>query len=47
MRTGSDFADLITETSVACDAPPAATDMAMLVAATERYNLAILGPLPQ
>jgi quercetin dioxygenase-like cupin family protein len=47
MTTGSDFADFIAETSVSADAPPAAPDMALLVAAAERHNLAILGPLPQ
>lgn len=47
MTTGSDFADFIAETSVPSDAPPAAPDMALLVAAAERHNIAILGPLPQ
>ena len=47
MTTGSDFADFIAETSVPRDTPPAAPDMALLVAAAERHNLAILGPLPQ
>lgn len=47
MTTGSDFADFIAETSVASDAPPAAPDMALLVAAAERHNVAILGPLPR
>lgn len=46
MTTGSDFADFIAETSVPRNAPPAPPDMAMLVAAAERHNLAILGPLP-
>ncbi|MFD2252570.1 quercetin dioxygenase-like cupin family protein [Pseudochelatococcus lubricantis] len=47
MTTGSDFADFIAETSVPSDTPPAAPDMAFLVAAAERHNLAILGPLPK
>lgn len=47
MTTGSDFADFITETSVPGDAPPAAPDMALLVSAAERHNIAILGPLPR
>lgn len=47
MTTGSDFADFIAETSVPSDTPPAAPDMAFLVAAAERHNVAILGPLPQ
>lgn len=47
MTTGSDFADFIAETSVPKDAPPAAPDMGLLVAAAERHNVAILGPLPQ
>lgn len=47
MTTGSDFADFIAETSVPSDTPPAAPDMALLVAAAERHNIAILGPLPQ
>lgn len=46
MTTGSDFADFITETSVPGDAPPPAPDMGFLLAAAERHNLAILGPLP-
>lgn len=46
MTTGSDFADFIAETSVPADTPPAAPDMAFLMAAAERHNLAILGPLP-
>jgi quercetin dioxygenase-like cupin family protein len=46
MTTGSDFADFIGEASVASDAPPAAPDMALLVAAAERHGIAILGPLP-
>jgi quercetin dioxygenase-like cupin family protein len=47
MTTGSDFADFIAETSVPCDTPPAAPDMALLMAAAERHNIGILGPLPQ
>lgn len=47
MTTGSDFADFIAETSVPSDTPPAAPDMALLVAAAERHNLSILGPLRQ
>lgn len=47
MTTGSDFADFIAETSVPSDAPPAAPDMALLKAAAERHNIAILGPLPR
>lgn len=47
MTTGSDFADFIAETSVPGDTPPAAPDMAFLVTAAERHNLAILGPLPK
>ncbi|GLS87427.1 hypothetical protein GCM10010873_24010 [Cypionkella aquatica] len=46
MTTGSDFADFIAETSLPTDTPPAAPDMAFLVAAAERNNIAILGPLP-
>lgn len=47
MTTGSDFADFIAETSVPSDTPPAAPDMALLMAAAERHNIAILGPLPR
>lgn len=47
MTTGSDFADFIAETSVPSDAPPAAPDMGLLMAAAERRNIAILGPLPR
>lgn len=47
MTTGGDFADFIAETSVPGDTPPAAPDMAFLVAAAARHNVAILGPLPQ
>ncbi|WP_421696535.1 cupin domain-containing protein [Aestuariivirga sp.] len=47
MTTGGDFADFIAETSVPCDTPPAAPDMALLLAAAERHNIAILGPLPR
>lgn len=47
MTTGSDFADFIAETSVSSDTPPAAPDMALLMAAAERHNIAILGPLPR
>lgn len=47
MTTGSDFADFIAETSVPSEAPPAAPDMALLMAAAERRNIAILGPLPR
>ena len=47
MTTGSDFADFIAETSVSGDTPPAAPDMALLVAAAERHNIAILGSLPE
>ena len=47
MTTGSDFADFIAETSVPSDAPPAAPDMALLMAAAERHNIVILGPLPR
>jgi quercetin dioxygenase-like cupin family protein len=47
MTTGSDFTDFITETSTPSDAPPAAPDMALLMAAAERHNIAILGPLPR
>ena len=47
MTTGSDFADFIAETSVPSHEPPAAPDMALLVAAAQRHNIAILGPLPQ
>jgi len=47
MTTGGDFADFIAETSVPRDTPPAAPDMALLVAAAERHNVVILGPLPQ
>jgi len=47
MTTGSDFADFIAETSVASDTPPAAPDMALLMAAAERHHIAILGPLPR
>jgi len=47
MTTGSDFADFIAETSVPTDAPPAAPDMALLMAAAERHNITILGPLPR
>ena len=47
MTTGSDFADFIAETSVPRDMPPAAPDMALLMAAAERHNIAILGPLPR
>lgn len=46
MTTGSDFADFIAETSVPSDTPPATPDMALLLAAAERHNIAILGPLP-
>lgn len=46
MTTGSDFADFIAETSVPGNAPPAAPDMALLMAAAERHRIAILGPLP-
>lgn len=46
MTTGSDFADFIGETSVSSDAPPSPPDMALLMAAAERHNIAILGPLP-
>jgi quercetin dioxygenase-like cupin family protein len=46
MTTGSDFADFIGETSVPSDTPPAAPDMALLVAAAERHHISILGPLP-
>ncbi len=47
MTTGSDFADFIAETSVPKDTPPAAPDMGLLMAAAERHNIAILGPLPR
>lgn len=47
MTTGSDFSDFIAETSVADGTPPAAPDMVALVAAAERHNIAILGPLPK
>ena len=47
MTTGSDFADFIAETSVPSDAPPAPPDMGLLVAAAERHDIAILGPLPR
>lgn len=47
MTTGPDFADFIAETSVSADAPPAPPDMAKLMAAAERHNLDILGPLPK
>jgi quercetin dioxygenase-like cupin family protein len=47
MTTGSDFADFIAETSVPSDAPPVAPDMTLLMAAAERHNIAILGPLPR
>lgn len=47
MTTGSDFADFIAEASVARDAPPSAPDMAFLIAAAERNNITILGPLPR
>ena len=47
MTTGSDFADFIAETSVPSNAPPAAPDMTLLMAAAERHNIAILGPLPR
>lgn len=47
MTTGSDFAEFIAETSFPSDTPPAAPDMALLVAAAARHNIAILGPLPQ
>ncbi|MCZ8106341.1 MAG: cupin domain-containing protein [Burkholderiales bacterium] len=47
MTTGSDFADFIAEASVPSDMPPAAPDMALLVAAAERHNITILGPLPR
>lgn len=46
MTTGSDFADFIGETSVPNEAPPSSPDMALLMAAAERHNIAILGPLP-
>ena len=46
MTTGSDFADFIAETSTPSETPPAAPDMALLMAAAERHNIAILGPLP-
>ncbi|MCX7325420.1 MAG: cupin domain-containing protein [Hyphomicrobiales bacterium] len=47
MTTGSDFADFITEASTPSDAPPAAPDMVQLMAAAERRNIAILGPIPR
>lgn len=47
MTTGSDFADFIGETSVPSGMPPSPPDMALLMAAAERHNIAILGPLPQ
>ncbi|WP_218821959.1 cupin domain-containing protein [Haematobacter genomosp. 1] len=47
MTTGSDFADFIAETSTFSDAPPVGPDMAFLLAAAERHNIAILGPLSQ
>ena len=47
MTTGSDFSDFIAEASVADGTPPAAPDMAALVAAAEAHNITILGPLPQ
>lgn len=46
MTTGSDFADFIAEASVPRDTPPAAPDMALLVAAAGRHDIEILGPLP-
>ena len=46
MTNGSDFADFVGETSALVNAPPAPPDMALLVAAAERHNLQILGPLP-
>lgn len=47
MTTGSDFADFVAEMSVPVDAPPVPPDMGLLVAAAERHDLAILGPLPR
>lgn len=47
MTTGSDFADFVAEASASTDTPPVAPDMAALVAAAQRHNIAILGPLPQ
>ncbi|MFN9957039.1 MAG: hypothetical protein ACK55I_28390 [bacterium] len=47
MTTGSDFADFIAETSVPSDAPQAPPDMGLLVAAAERHDISILGPLPE
>ena len=47
MTTGGDFGDFIREASAPADAPPTAPDMSALLAAAERHNLAILGPLPQ
>ncbi|WP_343218662.1 cupin domain-containing protein [Chelatococcus asaccharovorans] len=47
MTTGSDFTDFIAETSVPSNAPPAAPDMTLLMAAAERHNIAILGSLPR
>ncbi len=47
ITTGGDFADFVAETSVRSDMPPAAPDMALLAAAAERHNIAVLGPLPQ
>jgi quercetin dioxygenase-like cupin family protein len=47
MTTGSDFADFVAEMSVPGDAPPVPPDMERLLAAAERHDLAILGPLPR
>lgn len=47
MTTGSGFADFVAETSTPSDAPPVPPDMGLLVAAAERHDIAILGPLPR
>lgn len=47
MTTGSELSDFISEASLPDGTPPIAPDMAALVAAAERHNMAILGPLPR
>lgn len=46
MTSGGDFADFIAEASVDGNAPPSAPDMGALLAAAQRHNIDILGPLP-
>ena len=47
MTTGSDFSDFVADVSIPDGTPPTAPDLPALVAAAERHNIAILGPLPQ